>query len=133
MDGGAIAEDAHGLKAHALTEEEVSGGKYSIFDVVLPSPGWDVVYPDNEIGEFYKEFMAREENGGLDPQNMLRQQKDFSLPGSYRKLLGKFIGTPDASVRSYLRDTEQLVPTDLDLIRARKAKEAAERTAAQQQ
>ncbi|OTB20660.1 hypothetical protein K445DRAFT_17932 [Daldinia sp. EC12] len=133
MDGGAIAEDAHGLKAHALTEEEASGGKYSIFDVVLPSPGWDVVYPDNEIGEFYKEFMAREENGGLDPQNMLRQQKDFSLPGSYRKLLGKFIGTPDASVRSYLKDTEQLVPTDLDLIRARKAKEAAERTAAQQQ
>ncbi|KAK6949992.1 hypothetical protein Daesc_008315 [Daldinia eschscholtzii] len=133
MDGGAIAEDAHGLKAHALTEEEVSGGKYSIFDVVLPSPGWDVVYPDNEIGEFYKEFMAREENGGLNPQNMLRQQKDFSLPGSYRKLLGKFIGTPDASVRSYLRDTEQLVPTDLDLIRARKAKEVAERTAAQQQ
>ncbi|KAI1800058.1 pseudouridine synthase [Daldinia bambusicola] len=133
LDGGAIAEDARGLKAHALTEEEANGGRYSIFDVVLPSPGWDVVYPDNEIGEFYKDFMAKEENGGLDPQNMLRQQKDFSLPGSYRKLLGKFIGTPDASVRTYLDDTEQLVPTDLDLIRTRKAKEAAERTAAQRQ
>ncbi|KAF3064595.1 Multisubstrate pseudouridine synthase 7 [Daldinia childiae] len=133
MNGGSFAEDSHGLKAHALTEEEASGGKYSIFDVVLPSPGWDVVYPDNEIGQFYKDFMAKEENGGLDPQNMLRQQKDFSLPGSYRKLMGKFIGTPDASVRSYLKDTEQLVPTDLDLIRSRKAKEAADRKAAQRE
>ncbi|KAI8962497.1 pseudouridine synthase [Daldinia sp. FL1419] len=124
MDGGSITEDAHGLKAHALTEEEASGGKYSIFDVVLPSPGWDVVYPDNEIGQFYRDFMAKEENGGLDPQNMLRPQKDFSLPGSYRKLMGKFIGTPDASIRTYSKDTDQLVPTDLDLIRIRKAKEA---------
>ncbi|KAI1644540.1 pseudouridine synthase [Daldinia loculata] len=133
MDGGSFADDARGLKAHALTEEEASSGKYSIFDVVLPSPGWDVVYPDNEIGQFYRDFMAKEENGGLDPQNMLRQQKDFSLPGSYRKLMGKFIGTPDASVRTYLKDTEQLVPTDLDLIRSRKAKEAADRTAAQRE
>ncbi|KAI0847891.1 pseudouridine synthase [Daldinia vernicosa] len=133
MDGGSFAEDAGGLKAHALTEEEASGGKYSIFDVVLPSPGWDVVYPDNEIGQFYKDFMAKEENGGLDPQNMLRQQKDFSLPGSYRKLMGKFIGTPDASVKTYLKDTEQLVPTDLDLIRSRKAKEAADRTASKRE
>ncbi|KAI1658215.1 pseudouridine synthase [Daldinia decipiens] len=133
MDGGYFAEDARGLKVHALTEEEASGGKYSIFDVVLPSPGWDVVYPDNEIGQFYRDFMAKEENGGLDPQNMLRQQKDFSLPGSYRKLMGKFIGTPDASVRTYLNDTEQLVPTDLDLIRIRKAKEAADRITAQRE
>ncbi|KAI0114843.1 pseudouridine synthase [Daldinia grandis] len=133
VDGGSFAEDGRGLKAHALTEEEASGGKYSIFDVVLPSPGWDVVYPDNEIGQFYRDFMAKAENGGLDPQNMLRQQKDFSLPGSYRKLMGKFIGIPDASVRTYLKDTEQLVPTDLDLIRTRKAKEAADRAAAQRE
>ncbi|KAI1106274.1 pseudouridine synthase [Jackrogersella minutella] len=130
MDGGSAAEDTRGFKVHTLTEEEADSGKYSIFDVVLPSPGWDVVYPDNEIAQFYVEFMAREENGGLDPQNMLRRQKDFSLPGSYRKLMGKFIGVPTASVRTYSEDTEQLVPTDLDLVRSRKAKEAADRTAA---
>ncbi|KAI2469263.1 pseudouridine synthase [Annulohypoxylon bovei var. microspora] len=129
-DSDSIAEDVRGLNAHALTEEEANSGKYSIFDVVLPSPGWDVVYPDNEIAQFYAEFMAREENGGLDPHNMLRRQKDFSLPGSYRKLMGKFIGTTTASVQTYSNDTDQLVPTDLDLIRSRKAKEAAERAAA---
>ncbi|OTB08577.1 hypothetical protein M426DRAFT_18675 [Hypoxylon sp. CI-4A] len=129
-DGGST-EDTPGLKAHALTEEEANSGKYSIFDVVLPSPGWDVVYPDNEIAQFYVDFMAKEENGGLDPHNMLRKHKDFSLPGSYRKLMSKFISTPSASVQTYTQDVEQLVPTDLDLIRSRKAKEAAERAAAQ--
>ncbi|KAI0145709.1 pseudouridine synthase [Hypoxylon sp. NC0597] len=127
---GSITEETRGLKAHALTEEEANSGKYSIFDIVLPSPGWDVVYPDNELAQFYVEFMAKEENGRLDPHNMLRQQKDFSLPGSYRKLMGKFIGAASASVQPYSNDTEQLVPTDLDLIRSRKAKEAAERAAA---
>ncbi|KAI1777923.1 pseudouridine synthase [Hypoxylon cercidicola] len=131
IDEGQTAEDTRGLVAHVLTEEEATSGKYSIFDVVLPSPGWDVVYPENEIGQFYKDFMAKEENGGLDPQDMLRRQRDFSLPGSYRKLMGKFISTPSASVQAYLNDTDQLVPTDLDLIQSRKAKEAAEHAAAQ--
>ncbi|KAI0834927.1 pseudouridine synthase [Hypoxylon sp. FL0890] len=129
VDEGSITEETRGLRAHALTEEEATSGKYSIFDIVLPSPGWDVVYPDNELAQFYKEFMAKEENGGLDPHDMLRRQKDFSLPGSYRKLMGKFISTASASVRTYSNDTEQLVPTDLDLIRSRKAKEAAEEAA----
>lgn len=130
IDEGQTAEDTGGLVAHVLTGEEASNGKYSIFDVVLPSPGWDVVYPDNEIGQFYKDFMAKEENGGLDPQDMLRRQRDFSLPGSYRKLMGKFISTPSASVRAYSDDIEQLVPTDLDLIRSRKAAEATVHIAA---
>ncbi|KAI1766340.1 pseudouridine synthase [Hypoxylon sp. FL1150] len=133
MDEGPAVEDTSGLVAHVLTEEEATSGKYTIFDVVLPSPGWDVVYPDNEIGRFYKDFMAKEENGGLDPQDMLRRQRDFSLPGSYRKLMGKFISTPSASVQAYLNDTDQLVPTDLDLIRSRKAKETAERASAQRE
>ncbi|KAI5867973.1 pseudouridine synthase [Durotheca rogersii] len=124
-------EDMPGLKVHALTEEEANGGRYSIFDIVLPSPGWDVVYPDNEISKFYVDFMAKEENGGLDPHDMLRRQRDFSLPGSYRKLMGKFIGVPSASIQAYSDDTEQLVPTDLDLIQSRKAKEATAHNAAQ--
>ncbi|KAI1378213.1 pseudouridine synthase [Hypoxylon crocopeplum] len=129
-DSGSIIEDSRGLKAHALTEEEATSGKYSIFDIVLPTPGWDVVYPDNEIGQFYGDFMGKDENGGLNPQDMLRRQRDFSLRGSYRKLMGKFIRTPSASVQAYVNDTDQLVPTDLDLIRSRKVKEAAERAAA---
>ena len=113
-------------KVHALADEDINSGKYSIFDVVLPTPGWDVVYPDNDIGQFYAEFMGRPENGSLDPHSMHRRQKDFSLPGSYRSFMGKLGRTPSMAVRQYGDDTEQLVPTDLNIIHSRKAQEAAE-------
>ncbi|KAI0539876.1 pseudouridine synthase [Xylaria digitata] len=121
-----------GFVPHAVTEDDLQDGKYSIYDVVLPSPGWDVIYPPNEIGDFYAEFMGMPENGGLDPYNMRRRQRDFSLPGSYRKLIGKLKRVPTASVQAYSNDLEQLVPTDLDIIRSRKAKEATECNARQQ-
>ncbi|KAI0420027.1 pseudouridine synthase [Xylaria grammica] len=121
-----------GFVPHAVTEDDLQDRKYSIYDVVLPSPGWDVIYPPNEIGDFYAEFMGKPENGGLDPYNMRRRQRDFSLPGSYRKLMGKLKRVPTASVQAYSNDLEQLVPTDLDIIRSRKAKEAAERDVRQQ-
>ncbi|KAJ2995966.1 hypothetical protein NUW58_g1131 [Xylaria curta] len=121
-----------GFVPHAVTEDDLQDGKYSIYDVVLPSPGWDVIYPSNEIGDFYAEFMGKPENGSLDPYNMRRRQRDFSLPGSYRKLMGKLKRVPTASVQAYSSDLDQLVPTDLDIIRSRKVKEAEERDAHQQ-
>jgi tRNA pseudouridine13 synthase len=131
---GEAGADSHGpaWSVRVLTEEDVKSGQFSISDVVLPSPGTDVVYPDNEIGQFYKEFMAREENGGLDPHNMRRSQKAFSLTGDYRKFMGSFISPPKGSVRTYLHDHDQLVPTDVDLINERRAKHVAEFTANQQ-
>ncbi|PTB79476.1 tRNA pseudouridine synthase D [Trichoderma longibrachiatum ATCC 18648] len=106
------------LRARPLTEEEAASGKYTIHDVVLPTPGYDVVYPDNEIGQFYAEFMGREENGGLDPHKMRRMRREFSLPGRYRKLMNRFLGTPAVEFKTYVSDEEQMHPTDLDLIRA---------------
>jgi len=71
-DAAVEASDAF-ERARALTKEEVDGGKYSIFDVVLPQPEFDVEYPKNEIGEYYKEFIASERGGGLDPHDMRRK------------------------------------------------------------
>lgn len=109
-------------RARPLSAEEANSGKYSIFDIVLPTPGFDITYPDNEVGQFYVDFMAKEENGALDPHNMRRRHRDFSLPGSYRKVMGTFIREPSVSVQSYSDDLEQLVPTDLDLILEQKRK-----------
>ncbi|KAI1505541.1 pseudouridine synthase [Biscogniauxia marginata] len=132
LEADDVTEDTSGLKVHALTDDEANSGKYTVFDIVLPSPGWGVMYPPNEIGQFYSEFMAKEENGCLDPQNMRRRQRDFSLPGAYRKLMGKIIGTPTASIQAYSDDLEQLVPTDLDVIQSRKTKEMSKHDANQQ-
>lgn len=108
-------------RARHLTEAEVQSGKYTVFDLVLPCPGYDVLYPDNDIGEFYVEFMSRPENGRLNPHQMRRAKKDFSLSGAYRHIVGKFIGEPKWEVRTYTDDNEQMRPTDANLIEQRKA------------
>lgn len=112
-------EDAESkVLARPLTEEEAASGKYKISDVVLPTPGYDVVYPDNEIGAFYQEFMGLEENGSLDPHKMRRMRREFSLPGRYRKLMNHFLSKPSIEVKTYVDDKEQMHPTDLDRINA---------------
>ncbi|WVW81470.1 hypothetical protein I302_103464 [Kwoniella bestiolae CBS 10118] len=65
-----------------LTEEDLPN--YSIFDVVMPLPGWDVDYPGGIIGEKYAEALKKD---GLDIHKMRRDQRDFSLPGSYRRMI----------------------------------------------
>ncbi|PNP78456.1 hypothetical protein FNYG_08402 [Fusarium nygamai] len=112
-------EDAP-VRARPLTAEEATSGNYTIFDIVLPTPGYDVVYPENDIGEFYKDFMGRDENGNLDPYKMRRMRREFSLPGRYRKIMNRFLATPSAEIRAYSDDAEQMHPTDLDNIKASK-------------
>jgi len=81
---------------------------------VLPTPGYDIEYPDNDIGDFYREFMASERGGGLDPADMRRLQKDFSLSGSYRKILAQVGKDLSFEVKTYHEENEQLVETDLE-------------------
>ena len=103
-------------RARALTEEEAGSGAYSIFDVVLPQPGYDILYPDNASGEFYKEFMATPEGGELDPYSMRRKHREFSLSGSYRKVLARIGRDFQVEVHKYVKDDQQFVKTDLDLM-----------------
>ena len=103
-------------RARALSKEEAESGQYGIFDVVLPQPGYDVLYPKNESGEFYKMFMGSEEGGGLDPNDMRRKQREFSLPGAYRKIVARIGGEWSVDVRRYEKDEEQFVETDLERI-----------------
>ena len=110
-DSAANTEDLF-TRARALTAEEAASGAYSIFDIVLPTPGYDILYPANDMAEFYKSFMGSERGGGLDPHDMRRKWKDTSLSGSYRKLLGRPKNCA-FEVKSYVHDDEQFVETDL--------------------
>ncbi|KAK1169294.1 hypothetical protein AOXY_G10284 [Acipenser oxyrinchus oxyrinchus] len=71
-----------GATAEPLSESEVA--VYSIHDVVMPLPGFDVIYPTHTIGGGYKEMM---EADGLDINNMRHKIRDYSLSGAYRKII----------------------------------------------
>ncbi|KAL8925366.1 MAG: hypothetical protein Q9172_002246 [Xanthocarpia lactea] len=105
-------------RARALTETELASPdcKITIFDIVLPTPGYDILYPANDSAKIYKEFMASEEGGGLDPYDMRRKWKDVSLSGSYRKILAKPLGKVEWEIKAYGAngEDEQFVETDVD-------------------
>ncbi|XP_074627363.1 pseudouridylate synthase 7 homolog isoform X2 [Acropora palmata] len=67
-----------------LTEDHIKSGDFTIQDVVLPLPGYDVNYPENNMKVHYRQIMA---NDDLDIDNMRRKVKDYALSGAYRKLL----------------------------------------------
>ncbi|KAL9028187.1 MAG: hypothetical protein Q9196_003411 [Gyalolechia fulgens] len=114
----AYTSDEIFTRARALTESELASPdcKISMFDIVLPLPGYDILYPANPSADIYKEFMASEEGGKLDPYDMRRKWKDVSLSGSYRKLLAKPLGKVEWEIKAYgaKGEDEQFVETDLE-------------------
>ncbi|XP_053113399.1 pseudouridylate synthase 7 homolog isoform X2 [Hemicordylus capensis] len=65
-----------------IEEEEVDS--FSIHDIVMPLPGFDVIYPKHKIGEAYKKILAAD---NLDIGNMKHKIRDYSLSGAYRKII----------------------------------------------
>lgn len=112
--------DAKFVRARPLTKDDIESGKYTINDVVLPTPGFDVVYPANKaLSDVYVEIM-KEDN--MDPFDMKRKVRDFSLAGSYRNLIQKPTDL-DYEIVSYSEPTQQLVNTDLEMLNNKRGKE----------
>ncbi|XP_066489537.1 pseudouridylate synthase 7 homolog isoform X2 [Tiliqua scincoides] len=65
-----------------IEEDEVDS--YAIHDVVMPLPGFDVIYPKHKIGEAYKDILAAD---NLNISNMKHKIRDYSLSGAYRKVI----------------------------------------------
>ncbi|XP_030630384.1 pseudouridylate synthase 7 homolog isoform X1 [Chanos chanos] len=71
-----------GGTAHVLSSDEVEN--HSIHDVVMPLPGYDVIYPTHEIGKGYRGMLSAD---NLDIDNMRHKVRDYSLAGAYRRIL----------------------------------------------
>lgn len=66
-----------------VTEQAATNNCYTINHVVLPLPGYDTVYPDNEVGDRYREELA------LDKIEFRKGAVGESTArGSYRSLVG---------------------------------------------
>ncbi|XP_015270556.1 PREDICTED: pseudouridylate synthase 7 homolog isoform X2 [Gekko japonicus] len=68
----------------AVYIEEANVDDYTIHDVVMPLPGFDVIYPKHKIGDAYGEILAVD---NLDINNMKHKIRDYSLSGAYRKII----------------------------------------------
>ncbi|KAL2093854.1 hypothetical protein ACEWY4_011166 [Coilia grayii] len=104
-----------GGTAHVLTAEEAE--KHSIHDVVMPLPGFDVIYPTHHVGKGYREMLTAD---NLDIDNMRHKIKDYSLAGAYRLIL---IRPRDVSweVINYDDARVPLVHTDIEKLEGKPA------------
>ncbi|KAG4306316.1 hypothetical protein PORY_000304 [Pneumocystis oryctolagi] len=108
-------------RAKHLTKNDLAN--YSIYDIVLPTPGHDILYPDNCIKDFYLDFMKKD---GIDGLNMIRPVKEFSLSGSYRLILSK-PRMMEWEIIKYGNSEEQLSVTDMDILENRTVKNSTNR------
>lgn len=112
------------VHTRALTRSDIESGQYTIHDIVMPTPGFDIQYPADEIQvSFYREVM---ESDGMDPFDMRRKVRDFSLAGSYRNIMGKPENLEYHLVQ-YTDPNQQLVNTDLEILNNLRGKENAQK------
>lgn len=61
------------IKTHILTESDIANGhSYSIFDVVMPIPGFDVDLPGGTLRDMYTQILTAD---GLDVEGSWKKQK----------------------------------------------------------
>lgn len=109
--GAAAASKAP--KARPLTALDISSKTYTIYDIILPLPGFAILYPTGPLGELYRKITSED---GIDISNLFRKQKEYSLGGAYRKIM--FLPEEvEWKVLAYEDDSRDLRSTDEDLLR----------------
>jgi len=114
---GDIVLDSQSGEYIYVTEENIN--KYTIADVHLPLVGHTIKYPKNAINNYLIQIM---EADSLDPSNMKRNQKLFSLPGGYRPLIRKPLDY-EYVIYHYSNLNSPIGLTDMDLIEGKKEPE----------
>lgn len=95
-------------KPVVVTLENLS--QYSIYDVVLPLPGYDIQYPENELRDRYQEILSAD---SVDFDSLQRAtSSEYHLPGSFRHVFKKPLGVTH-TIKRYDDPTIPLLETDV--------------------
>lgn len=100
-------------KVKPLTEEDITSGSYTIYDVVLPLPGHDITYPKNIVGTWYEEILEKYE---LSSEKLKHNVKLFAMAGAYRKLVIK-PAHMSWEFKSYADPNETLILSDVEILK----------------
>jgi tRNA pseudouridine13 synthase len=111
---GEVPDDdkLYGLPAvHHITEDDIKNNKYTIHDIVLPLPGYEIELPSNSIKTVYQDLLAGD---GITDMNQFRSGavEEYRLRGDYRKCL-QYPKDMEWQVMSYSGAEEELVDTEL--------------------
>lgn len=74
------------MQVHAVTEDDITQGKYSLAEVMLPLPGNNIQYPSHTAGA---EYQRRLDEAGLRECNFRIPALKLNVPGGYRKVIAQ--------------------------------------------
>ncbi|KAJ1991198.1 multisubstrate pseudouridine synthase 7 [Coemansia spiralis] len=126
--GSKGVEDAESAEGETIRTEPTvvtsdNASQYSIYDVVLPLPGWAVKYPEHKVKSVYTELMEKD---GLSPARLGKHPlKEYRLAGAYRHMVIR----PRDFAHEWMRyndDKQALIRSDSDAIEGKHVPESIE-------
>lgn len=115
LEAEATEETNNGEKrVHLVTAEDVEAGRYSIYDVVLPLPGFKVEYPQythEKLKTLYQD--ALDSDGVTDAHIRSEDMPELRLSGDYRAFLQQAKDF-EWRLEPYSDASEVLVSSDAD-------------------
>ena len=108
------------FKVKEVTEENIEG--VTIYDVVMPLPGYRVKYPNNDIKDIYVSLLEKD---GLTLGSFENSVREYTLGGDYRSLISRakdvtweLINYDDANETLLLSDFDRVVQKKPELPRS---------------
>jgi TruD family tRNA pseudouridine synthase len=115
-----------------VTKEDIHLKRYSMSDVVLPMPGSETVWPQNDIGRLYQQYLNYDGTGGKHaiPKTLIDETwvqlgknsdefyEYYHLRGDYRKVVQTVGDTFTASLFTYREKPKPQKPQTSEVIKA---------------
>lgn len=112
----AVKEDTPSYKEYVkvVTQADIDSGEYGVFDLVLPLPGFDVIYPENDIKDVINEILKKDKiDDGVEFFEK-NQKGTSSLPVAFRGTYRKVVLEPAGLQWSTAKYTKLEMPLILD-------------------
>nr|GEU70304.1 multisubstrate pseudouridine synthase 7 [Tanacetum cinerariifolium] len=114
-EADAHASEGNFTSVKVVTNEDIASGHYTMTDIVLPLPGSRVIYPRNDIQQYYQDLADKD---GVSLTVSIHNVKEFSITsmtGAYRRVFGN----PKDYEWDLIKYTDVSIPlttTDLDIV-----------------
>ncbi|KAL7600373.1 hypothetical protein Lser_V15G22246 [Lactuca serriola] len=114
-EGDALPSEGTCTSVKVVNKEDILSGNYTVSDVVLPLPGSRVIFPNNDIQQYYQDLADKD---GVSLMESMHNVKEFSLTsmtGAYRRVFGKAKDFEWELIK-YRDVSIPLAMTDLDIV-----------------
>ncbi|KAL8200162.1 hypothetical protein R6Q57_011501 [Mikania cordata] len=111
----ALVSEGNCTSVKVVNSEDLASGRYFYTDVVLPLPGSRVIYPQNDIEQYYQDLANKDDVSLTESMHNVKEFSMTSMSGAYRRVFGKAKDFEWELIK-YRDVSIPLTTTDLDMV-----------------